>query len=36
MQMCEQCARPFETVRVDARFCSDRCRKASSRRQQSE
>jgi hypothetical protein len=36
MQMCEFCAQRFESVRTDARFCSDRCRKASGRRQRSE
>jgi hypothetical protein len=32
VMVCEFCAHPFDAVRVDARFCSDRCRKASTRR----
>lgn len=28
---CEWCNRPFKRARCTAKFCSDRCRKASSR-----
>jgi hypothetical protein len=33
MTVCEFCAHPFESVRDNARFCSDRCRKASHRKE---
>ena len=36
VKRCAECGEPFSAVRVDARYCSDRCQKRATRRRRSE